>query len=313
MVALARVSDGLRACLRCPKCQGTLLDREHDLRCDACQITFPVKDGVPVLFNEEQSIFTAADVVASQTTTLRPRPGLARFIPPITKNLSAARNYRHVAELLRERSSRPRVLIVGAGVEGEGMAPLLASGAEIMQTDVAIGPHTQLVCDGHDLPFADGTFDGVVAQAVLEHVLDPARCVAEMHRVLGPDGLVYAETPFMQQVHEGRYDFTRFTQLGHRRLFRYFAEVASGPSGGTGSALAWSLQYFALGFVSNPRLVNPIKGASRLAFGWLRHLDSFTEDKRGMLDGASGYYFLGRRAEEPLPDRELIAQYRGLL
>ncbi len=84
----------------------------------------------------------------------------------------------------------------------------------------------------------DESFDGVICQAVLEHVLDPYRCVEEIHRVLRPNGLVYAETPFMQQVHGGTHDFTRFTHLGHRRLFRKFAEVDSGVVCGPGMALA---------------------------------------------------------------------------
>ena len=51
------------------------------------------------------------------------------------------------------------------------------------------------------------------------------------------DGLVYADTPFMQQVHMGRYDFTRFTYLGHRRLFRKFEEIDSGAVSGPAMAL----------------------------------------------------------------------------
>ncbi|CAH2407660.1 hypothetical protein MES5069_620012 [Mesorhizobium escarrei] len=32
----------------------------------------------------------------------------------------------------------------------------------------------------------------------------------------------------MQQVHEGAYDFTRFTELGHRWLFRRFETISRG-------------------------------------------------------------------------------------
>ncbi len=49
----------------------------------------------------------------------------------------------------------------------------------------------------------------------------------EIHRVLKDDGIVYADTPFMQQVHEGAYDFTRFTLSGHRWLFKNFALLDS--------------------------------------------------------------------------------------
>ena len=37
----------------------------------------------------------------------------------------------------------------------------------------------------------------MLVQAGLEHVRDPWQVVAEIHRVLKDDGLVYAETPFM--------------------------------------------------------------------------------------------------------------------
>jgi ubiquinone/menaquinone biosynthesis C-methylase UbiE len=59
------------------------------------------------------------------------------------------------------------------------------------------------VCDAHHLPFQIESFDGVIVQAVLEHVFDPNRYVEEIHRVLKMDAVVYAETPFIQQADEG--------------------------------------------------------------------------------------------------------------
>jgi ubiquinone/menaquinone biosynthesis C-methylase UbiE len=192
------------------------------------------------------------------------------------------------------------------------MDALLASREiELIETDVGFGERTMLVCDAHDLPFIDNSFDGVVIQAVLEHVVDPFRCVEEIHRVLKADGLVYAETPFMQQVHLGPYDFTRFTHLGHRRLFRRFDEIDSGPVAGPGTVLGWSYEHFLLSFVSGtmPRLL--VKVFARLTGSWLKYLDKLVEGRPGALDAASGYYFLGRKSEHTLHDRELIKLYRG--
>ena len=84
-------------------------------------------------------------------------------------------------------------------------------------------PYPILLGNAETLPFPDASFDLVIAVAVLEHVADPFRCVAEMRRVLAPSGHVYAVTPFLQPVHMGAYDFTRFTPIGHRRLFRWHA------------------------------------------------------------------------------------------
>ena len=100
---------------------------------------------------------------------------------------------------------------------GEGLNDLYSrKDIELISTDVALIKETDVVCDCHDLPFDEGTFDCVIVQAVLEHVLDPFRCVNEIYRVSKLGAIVYAETPFMQQVHYRIYDFTRFTHLGHR-------------------------------------------------------------------------------------------------
>jgi hypothetical protein len=58
-------------------------------------------------------------------------------------------------------------------------------------------------------------------------------------------GVVYAKTPFMQQVHECAFDFTRFTEVGHRRLFRRFDDIDRGVAVDPASALLWAAGYFA--------------------------------------------------------------------
>lgn len=194
------------------------------------------------------------------------------------------------------------------------MGPLAQNGSlELVDTDVSFGPRTMLICDAHDIPFQDESFDGVIAQAVLEHVVDPYRCVEEMHRVLKKDGLVYAETPFMQQVHLGRYDFTRFTHLGHRRLFRRFEEIDSGAVCGPGMALAWSYQYFLLSFAKLKILRALIRAFASLTSFYLKYFDYFLIDTAGGLDAASGYYFMGRKSDHSLSDRELLTLYKGAM
>jgi SAM-dependent methyltransferase len=183
----------------------------------------------------------------------------------------------------------------------------------IVSTDVSFGPLTAIICDGHDLPFADGTFDAVIVQAVLEHVVDPVRCVSEVHRVLAPHGLVYAETPFMQQVHMGPYDFTRYSHSGHRRLFRQFDEVESGVAGGPGMALAWSYQYFLLSFASSRAARGLLRAFASLTGFFLKYFDSYLVSRNGALDAAAGIYFLGRRSDRTLSDRELVRYYRGAI
>lgn len=314
----SRITESIGTALRCPVCRSSLVRSEDELACghEPCSKRFPIVNGVPILINEARSAFAISDFVGGEPTTFRRQPALerifARFIPEITANTRAPRNYKRFTQLLLERRARPVVLVVGCGELGRGMESLAKERSiQLVNTDVSFGRQTMLICDSHDLPFADGTFDGVIIQAVLEHAADPPRCVEELHRVLADEGLVYAETPFMQQVHGGPFDFTRFTHLGHRRLFRCFDEIASGATAGSALALAWAYQYFLLSLVKGQRARAMMKGIARLSACWLRLVDPWLLDTPGTLDAALGYYFMGRRSDHVLSDRELVRLYRG--
>lgn len=306
----------------CPICHSDLSSSLEKLCCEnpACGAEFPVIDGIPVLINESRSVFAIADFVSHDETFFKSPNNkflafgikMVRLLPSLGESIGTRERYAKMAEMLLKETRNPVVLIVGGSIIGYGMKEFLANPAiRFVETDIAFGPRTQVICDSHDIPFHDGTFDGVVAQAVLEHVADPYRCVDEFHRVLKKTGIVYAETPFMQQVHGGRYDFTRFTYLGHRRLFRRFAEIESGVACGPGMALAWSIRYFALSLTTS-RIGRAIAYlTTRLTSFWLKYFDKYLVKKPGAFDGASGFYLMAQRSDEVLSDRELISLYKG--
>jgi SAM-dependent methyltransferase len=208
---------------------------------------------------------------------------------------------RHV----KRQSGRPAVLIIGGGKIGQGAGSLYDDpDVEIVGTDVYASPYTCLLADAHGLPFPTASFDGVWLQAVLEHALEPATVVAEVHRVLKPGGIVYAETPFMQEVHEGAYDFTRFTLSGHRWLFKNFEQINAGVVSGPGVALVWSIRYLSRALGSGEALSRLVS----LPFFWLRYLDRLARG-RAAADGASGVFFLGRRSEARLSPKAMPSYY----
>jgi hypothetical protein len=107
----------------------------------------------------------------------------------------------------------------------------------------------------------------------------------------------------MQQVHERAYDFSRFTQSGHRWLFKRFSEISAGPIGGAGVALVWSIRYFSRALGAGDKLSRLIS----LSFFWIRLLDTFTRG-RAVADAASGVFFLGRRSEQAI-DPHVMPKY----
>jgi SAM-dependent methyltransferase/uncharacterized protein YbaR (Trm112 family) len=317
---LSQKSPTIEKSLCCPICQTELKFHDSQYVCKNvdCNASFPLVNGIPILIDRDKSIFAIDDFVNEQNTFFNLSPQnklkktLIKFLPDINRNIKSSRNYAKFAQLLALRGRNAKVLIIGGSIAGNGMESVLDNrDLELIETDVSFGPRTDLICDAHSLPFEDRSFDGVIAQAVLEHVVDPYQCAEEIHRVLKKDALVYAETPFMQQVHAACYDFTRFTYLGHRRLFRKFEEIESGAGSGTGMALAWSYRAFLASLTNSKLLSKAIELLVRLTAFPFKYLDYISIDNPATLDSASGYYFMGKKSDLILSDRELIKLYKG--
>jgi SAM-dependent methyltransferase len=307
--------DALWAVLRCPICHSAL-SAGPPVSCTDVQCSrhggFPSSRGQPVLIDFDRSIFTSDDFSADRGSVLSRETGsslIGRALRRMTygsgRNSSAI--FERFSERLLASVDSPRLLVIGGGTIGVGMAEFYRLHPQaIVGIDAYASEQTAVICDAHELPFQDQTFDGVVIQAVLEHVLDPGQVVDEIHRVLKPEGLLFADTPFMQQVHEAAYDFTRFTVSGHRWLFRRFQEIESGVVAGPGIALLWSISYYVRALGAGPRLTALIG----FLFSWVRLLEKFM-DPRKSADAASAIYFIGRKSPRTLAANQIPSLYEA--
>jgi ubiquinone/menaquinone biosynthesis C-methylase UbiE len=97
--------------------------------------------------------------------------------------------------------------------------------------------------DAHALPFADGSFDVVRTERVLQHVADPARVLAEMARVARVGGRIAAAEPdwetlvvdvderaLVRRIFNARCDRARNGWVG-RRLAALFRDARLGDVG----------------------------------------------------------------------------------
>ncbi len=284
--------------------------------CALCNKEYPAVRGIPILINDSNSVFKVSDYLnqcmydgaSGYGGSLDNTTGLKKLYRKSVRKLGEthAKKDFDVNECLKIISSElpnAEILVIGSG---DTLLDI-----EATYTDVAFGANVQCIADAHDLPFIDKCFDACILVAVLEHVSDPYRCVQEIMRVLRPSGYVYAETPFMQPVHMGAYDFTRFTYLGHRRLFRYFEEIRSGIALGTGSSAAQILRYAIASLSDNPKTRRWLNLFGLLMTYPLRWLDYLSRLNLSAYDSASGFYFFGKLSREPISDRDLLKLFRG--
>ena len=318
---LADIAD-CRHLLACPVCH-------HPLACEGeflCTTTscrlfeepFPIIQGKPVLVDLDNSVISLDYLRATEGSS-----PVQRLTNPVQRlrhwvlgNVVEAPNHvtgeviRKLLEIVRDRATpaaRPTVLVIGGATIGDEMEELYdASDVNVIGFDIYSSPLTQCIADAHSIPIVTGSIDAVVIQAVLEHVLEPWKVVDEIHRILRDDGVVYADTPFLQPVHEGPYDFTRFTDSGHRALFKRFTIIDSGLLAGSGTTLSWCFAEFIRALTRSPTL----SALARLATFWLARLDRFL-DRQESLDSSSSVYFFGQKSQSTASPRELVEYYQG--
>ena len=304
--------------IRCPRCRARLQALDSRLVCtdQTCRYAtegFEYAGDQPVLIDFEHSIFERPRPGDPMLSVLRRddmRRSLRNRVLDVFEgsNQTGVKNSLAMVRSMKSLSREPTLLIIGGGALGAGVETFLQDPSiDVIATDVYASANTRLVTDAHQLPFDDSVFDGVWITAVLEHVIEPQKVVDEIWRVLKPVGLVYAETPFMQQVHERAYDFTRFTANGHRWLFRKFEQIDAGVVGGAGPALAWSVRYFVRAFLGSR-----IALLTALPLYLLRFLDNFSHPRR-KADAALGFYIWGRKSDRSLTPKNMVAYYESQL
>jgi len=146
-----------------------------------------------------------------------------------TKN--KVRRRRAALALLADRP-RGRVLDAPCG-DGALSRDLHADGWRVCAADIepmaaGDGPPVVRLDLDEPLPFADGAFDAVVSLEGIEHLLAPARCLAEFCRILRPGGRLVLTTPNVNNV-QSRW---HYLMGGRFSGFRPLARQALAARGG---------------------------------------------------------------------------------
>ena len=218
------VPEWLAARLVCPSCKGSLTVTGAGWSCRQCNKDYPVRRGIPdfrlapdpyISIEDElvkiEKLFTGPKKsfreLLSAYYVLSPEnpPSLNRhYVGAMEAAVSRGRGVLRRHNSLFPSGEAGTLLDLGCGTAG-----LLVPAAEFFRrsvgADVALrwllmgrerlrehGIEAPLICaNAESLPFADSTFDAVVADAVLEHVRDVPAMRDETFRTLAPEGTFF--------------------------------------------------------------------------------------------------------------------------
>lgn len=249
--------------LACPACHGRLEEVGTALSCSICGKSYPLVDGRPSFVAEPRQWSPPVPESGGwfRRRLARP-PHPARFAGELADS-GTTNDHRYLREFLAGLPESARVLDLGSGERR--LRP------EIVNLDIVASPSVDVVADAHHLPFPDGSFDAVILQSVIEHVLEPEQVLAEAGRVLGLGGQIWVEAPFNYPIHDTA-DYYRWTLSGLRYVVSKHFEVSrSGALMGPASALNLSWRAFANWKLR--RVHWGVRNAVAWTTGWIKLLD----------------------------------------
>jgi SAM-dependent methyltransferase len=263
----------------------------------------------------DESLFTSEEVLASRGTYYARKSResarkqrIRRRLPSLATDRSRA-----VVDGILNAEAAPATLgLVLGGGERVGSMEERVPGTRWLVSDVDLSYGPGIVADATALPLADGRFDAVVAEMVLEHVVDPFRAAAEMQRVCKQGGLIVVTVPFCFPWHGIPLDFYRCTPSGLRALCDWTELVHLGPAQGPAGALAYLADGLLVNSSSRRFVRMGLAALSRFAFGWLKSLDRLGVERPGAVVSSGSLTYVGRKTATRLTRARLRAELDAL-
>jgi len=88
--------------------------------------------------------------------------------------------------------------------------------------DMRMGPRVDLILNLHNIDLPSETASTVIALDTFEHVEYPYKAMAEIYRILKPDGMVILSSVMNFPIHDYPYDYWRYTPEAFKSLLKQF-------------------------------------------------------------------------------------------
>ena len=193
--------------------------------------------------------------------------------------------------LLADYNDEHVILNIGSG------PAVLKKRNDIINIDLFAFDHVDVLSDATSLPFEDHTVDLILNIAMMEHLKNPELVLQEMHRILKPEGKLFAYVPFIVPYHAAPDDYYRWTQSGIKELFSSFQALNVSMGGGPTSGFLWVFQEWLSTLLSfgNRKLHDILLIFFMLALFPLKYVDFVLNHYRSSANIASGFFIVATK------------------
>ena len=189
------------------------IPQEEVLQTATGQFRYSFKGGLAVLLPQQAPAAQAATAAFNYVDHYQKDAELFDYFAGWEDPAAVHENHRlHEMILAQKPPKAQRILDVGCGsawvaahFAGQGVGEVFSLDVSTVNPQKALARypfsgHFGVVADVFHLPFADASFDFIIASEIIEHVADPAGFLRCLLRVLAPGGRLVVTTPHAEKI-----------------------------------------------------------------------------------------------------------------
>ena len=85
---------------------------------------------------------------------------------------------------------------------------------DFQSLDIDSESHPDILASAEEIPMMTNSIDTILSSQMLEHVINPLKCLKEINRVLKTGGTLIITVPQSNEMHSEPHDYWRFTKFG---------------------------------------------------------------------------------------------------
>ena len=216
------------ALLRCPGCASPLQRHDTELVCTRCDRTIPTNEFGTLLFDETYAGLDWREAGAT------------------------SHGYPAEAAAIIGDHEDGLVLDVGAGLR-ENLS-------HVIQLDAIPFPTADVSASAEAMPFADESFDAVIACNLMEHVSSPTEVIKELRRVCKIGGQMYVDWTSVHPYHGFPHHYFNATETGLDWVMREVGGASGETIGVDPQVAVWQVVNGWLGSLDDPGARSFVEG-----------------------------------------------------
>ena len=219
---------------RCLACRASALQaRGEQFACPACNATYPIREGVPILLPDLTQLQAIATDEAQRITLEQYQAvydkvysPMVSWVPTWTRSTTGPPRRRCWRSAATWPASACWTWARGWATGGptccraSKAARWISLATGIARAAARFPGLTVSVSVSEFLPYSDSFFDMVIAADTIEHTFSPSRTVREIQRVLRPGGVLGASFPIPNSLRKWSYNRLLRGRPDFRLLFR---------------------------------------------------------------------------------------------